>query len=51
MIVIQDDRKVPLALIADHELVALPRQVFEREEVTSAFMAKKSSITRDVNAF
>ncbi|VBB32837.1 unnamed protein product [Acanthocheilonema viteae] len=33
MVVIQDDREIPLALIANHELVALPRQVFPIEEV------------------
>ncbi|EJD75975.1 hypothetical protein LOAG_16973 [Loa loa] len=48
MVVIQDDCEIPLALIANHELVALPRQVFPVDEVTSAFMAKKSSITTDV---
>lgn len=51
MVVIQDDREILLALIADHELVALPRQVFPVEEVTSAFMAKKNFITTDVNIF
>uniref|UniRef100_A0A0R3RHA9 Tudor domain-containing protein n=1 Tax=Elaeophora elaphi TaxID=1147741 RepID=A0A0R3RHA9_9BILA len=33
MVVIQDDREIPLALIANHELVALPRQVLPIEEV------------------
>uniref|UniRef100_A0A915PTZ0 Tudor domain-containing protein n=1 Tax=Setaria digitata TaxID=48799 RepID=A0A915PTZ0_9BILA len=47
MVIIQDDHEVPLALIANHELVAIPRQVFPVEEVTSAFMAKKSSLTTD----
>lgn len=49
MILIQDDHEIPLALIANHELVALPRQVFPIEEVTSAFMAKKNSVTTNVN--
>uniref|UniRef100_A0A2K6VYG0 Uncharacterized protein n=1 Tax=Onchocerca volvulus TaxID=6282 RepID=A0A2K6VYG0_ONCVO len=48
MVVIQDDLEVPLALIANHELVAVPRQVFPVEEVTAAFMAKKTSVTTDV---
>uniref|UniRef100_A0A1I8ES16 Uncharacterized protein n=1 Tax=Wuchereria bancrofti TaxID=6293 RepID=A0A1I8ES16_WUCBA len=48
MVVIQDDREIPLALITNHELVALPRQVFPVEEVTSAFMAKKNSVITDV---
>ncbi|VDM96818.1 unnamed protein product [Thelazia callipaeda] len=49
MVVIQDDRKVPVALMANHELVALPRQVFPIEEVVSAFLAKKSDITVDIH--
>ncbi|MCP9263438.1 Protein Mpv17 [Dirofilaria immitis] len=48
MVVIQDDCEVPLALITNHELVALSRHVFAVEEVTSAFMAKKSSVTTNV---
>ncbi|VDN81187.1 unnamed protein product [Brugia pahangi] len=48
MVVIQDDCEIPLALITNHELVALPRQVFPVEEVTSAFMAKKNSVITDV---
>lgn len=49
MIVIQDAGDIPLALIANHELVALPRQVFPMEEIVSAFMTKRSEITADVN--
>ncbi|CAG9532276.1 unnamed protein product [Cercopithifilaria johnstoni] len=48
MVVIQNDRDIPLALIANHELVALPRQVFPIEDVTSAFMAKKNSVTTNM---
>ncbi|VDK89024.1 unnamed protein product [Litomosoides sigmodontis] len=48
MVVIQDDHEIPLALIANHELVAIPRHVFPIEEVTSAYMAKRNSVTTNV---
>lgn len=51
MVVIQDNHEIPLALIANHELVAISRHVFPIEEVTSTYMAKKNSVTTNVNFF
>ncbi|VDN18967.1 unnamed protein product, partial [Gongylonema pulchrum] len=49
MIVIQNNGEIPLALMMNHELVALPRQIFPVEEVASAFITKKCSATAEAS--